>query len=88
MMGCSPLLRLSYFDIATMTIPDMMHIVPGVVGAHFFKMIFGNKLTTQLKALQAKQNKAAPPAAASAAAASVSKHRALLVMTIPGIARV
>ena len=54
-MGRSPLLELPYFDIATMTIPDMMHIVPGVVGAHFFTTIFGNKLGAKLKALQAKE---------------------------------
>lgn len=54
-MGRSPLLELPYFDIATMTIPDMMHIVPGVVGAHFFSTIFGNKLSAKLRTLQAKE---------------------------------
>lgn len=53
-MGVSPLDKLPYFDIATMTIPDMMHITAGVVGAHFFKMVMSNKMPGQLKALQAK----------------------------------
>jgi hypothetical protein len=57
-VGRSPLLELSYFDIATMTIPDMMHLVPGVVGRHFFAMIFGEKLANQAKNLQKKANKA------------------------------
>ena len=50
-MGVSPLAKLSYFDIATMPIPDMMHITAGVVGGHFFKMIMSNKMPAQMKRL-------------------------------------
>lgn len=50
-IGRSALLDLPYFDVATMTITDAMHVIPGVIGRHLFRMLSG-------KALKAKAAKA------------------------------
>lgn len=49
-IGRSALFDLPYFDIATMTVIDMMHIIPGVLSAHMLKVMVGKRLTGKLSA--------------------------------------
>lgn len=42
--GLSPLHRLEYFDIATMTLLDMMHLTSGVYGRHLMHLITGDRI--------------------------------------------
>jgi hypothetical protein len=62
-IGHSPLLDLGYFDIWRMTILDPMHLIPGVIGRHLFRMMSGKvlkahaaKAKTQAQADQTKEN--------------------------------
>jgi hypothetical protein len=46
----SPLAQLPYFDIATMTLLDMMHINSGVIGRHLVPALCGGRLKSAGKA--------------------------------------
>lgn len=45
----SPLLDLSYFDMATMTLLDMMHITSGVIHRHLMSCLTGDRLQDMTK---------------------------------------
>lgn len=45
----SPLLDLSYFDMATMTLLDMMHLTSGVIHRHLMSCLTGDRLKSVTK---------------------------------------
>lgn len=48
-LGVSALVRLPYFNIVDHTLPDMMHLVQGVIGRHLLGCIAGTRLVQAAK---------------------------------------
>ena len=53
MDGVSLLNQLCYFNVATMTMPDMMHLTSGTIQRHFLYLLSSFRLKNQLRQLKA-----------------------------------